>query len=128
LSAAYLADFDSKVEALARVASLGVRDTALVDEARYKIGVIASLEAIHVRLLLALETELKRDPRNYPKVASLLPVSEGLAQGLCADLLRLALVEAAGLSFRGLHSQVRLSAFGQEILRFLRDDDWRLDS
>jgi hypothetical protein len=125
--AAARADSDAKLRGLARAASLGVRDSALVDQARYLVGVIAQLDVIHVRLLVALEAVADRDPKENPKVVDLLGVSEGIAQGLSAELLRLALAEAAGLVFGGLHNQVRLSPFGREVLRFLRDQDWDLD-
>lgn len=117
--AAAQAESDEKLRALAAVAASGIRDEALLDEALYTVGVLKQLDVIHIRLLNALD-----DEDEGVDVANALNVSAGVAEALCADLLRAALVEALGLSFRGVHNQVKLSAFGREALRLLRTGEW----
>jgi hypothetical protein len=41
---------------------------------------------------------------------------------LCADLLRLGLIETGGISFTSTHSSAKLSQYGEEILDYLRED------
>ena len=120
--AAARAEMDAKFQALARVASPGVQDTARVDEARYLVGVVAQLEPIHVRVLHAMEAaDLPRD--KGLNIAQELKISNGLAEAICGDLLRLALIETTGMSFRSLHNSGRLADLGRDILRVLRNPD-----
>jgi hypothetical protein len=62
---------------------------------------------------------------NPPPVSELLGVTPGVGESVAADLLQLAVVETLGMSFRGVHAAVKISVFGREVLRFLRDDDWQ---
>lgn len=118
-AAAAHADTRAKVLTLARIASRGVQDDALLDEARYLIAVIRQLDVIDVRLLVAVdEARLGRDEGLDTQVA--LGVSAGTAESLNAKLLQLAVVESPGMSYRALHSKVRMSALGAEILAYLR--------
>jgi hypothetical protein len=124
ISASAQAELEDHVRGLARVASAGIRDTALLDQAQYMLGLVAQLAALHVQLLTLLEEAFQEDPKQYPQSAQLLGTSEGVGFGLNAELLRLGLVEAGGISFRGLHPQVRIADLGREVLRALQDSDW----
>jgi hypothetical protein len=88
------------------------------------INVLAQLEVIHIRILMALE-ESNPPAEAGVRVADAFDLSPGLAEALCADLLRLALVETPGMSFRGLHNTVRLAPLGREILGLLRRESPR---
>lgn len=104
---------------MANVASRGLIDNAKLDEAAFLIDILREVQIIDVRLLLELEA------RNLPaeagvSTAEVLGVSVGVADSMNAKLLRLAIVETPGMSFTGLHPQVRLSSFGHEVLALLR--------
>ena len=118
-SAAADADTEAKIRTLANVASIGLNDDAKLDEATFLVETIRELHAIDVRLLLALEAA-DLAPDTGLNTAGALGVSRGVAEALNAKLLRLALVETPGMSFRGLHAEVRLSEFGRELLDALR--------
>jgi len=118
-NAAANSDTEAKIRTLAYVASVGLNDDAKLDESMFLIDTIRELEVIDVRLLLALEAA-NLAPESGLKTSEALAVSQGVAESLNAKLLRLALVETPGMSFRGLHSEVRLSQFGREVLVALR--------
>ena len=125
VDAARLARESAKVDALARLAQSGLRDDARLDEAAYMISIVAQLEVIHFRALEAIdalqEPHARRDGVGVD-VAAALNTSKPVAEALCSHLLRLALVEAPGMSFRGLHHEVLISSLGREVLRLLRTD------
>ncbi len=118
-SAAADADTEAKIRTLAHVASMGLNDDAKLDEATFLIDTIRELDVIDVRLLLALEVA-DPAPETGLNTSEALAVSPGVGESLNAKLLRLALVETPGMSFRGLHAEVRLSEFGREVLDALR--------
>lgn len=119
-NAAANADTQAKIRTLAYVASRGLKDDAKLDEMTFLVDTIRELQVIDIRLLLALE-EANLAPETGLNSAEVLGVSSGVAESLNAKLLRLALVETPGMSFRGLHPAVRLSAFGRELLEVLRE-------
>jgi hypothetical protein len=118
-NAAAHADTQAKIRTLAHVASAGLNDDARFDEAMFLIDTLRELDVIDVRLLLALEAA-DPAPETGLRSSHALGVSQGVAESLNAKLLRLALVETPGMSFRGLHAEVRLSGFGREVLEALR--------
>ena len=118
-NAAASADTEAKIRTLAHVASIGLNDDAKLDEAMFLIDNVRELDVIDVRLLLALEAA-DPAPETGLNTSQALAVSLGVAESLNAKLLRLALVETPGMSFRGLHAEVRLSQFGREVLDLLR--------
>ena len=118
-SAATTSETNAKLRALALVASRGILDDAALDEARYLIDVLRQLEVIDVRLLLAIEAQ-HLAPETGLNTSAALGVTPGVAESINAKLLQLAIVEAPGMSFRGLHAEVRLSPFGREMLNTLR--------
>ena len=120
LSAAMNADSIAKVRTLAHVAFRGLTDDAKIDEAIYMVDILRDLQVIDVRLLVALQAA-DLAPETGLKTAEVLGVSVGVAESLNAKLLRLALVETTGMSFRGLYADVRLSPFGHEVLRALQE-------
>jgi hypothetical protein len=120
INAAANADTTAKLRTLAHVASRGLRDDAKLDEAVYLVDILRELQVIDVRLLLALEA-LDLAPENGANTSEVLGVSNGVAESLNAKLLRLAVVETPGMSFRGLYPEVRLSPFGHELLIALRE-------
>ena len=111
------------VDALSRLAQSGLRDDARLDEADFMIGVVAQLEAIHFRALEALEALTEPTDRRDGigvDVSAALNTSTPVAEALCSHLIRLALAETPGMSFRGLQHEVIISPLGLEVLRLLR--------
>lgn len=118
-NAAANSDTTSKIRVLSQVASRGVVDDAALDESRYLIEILKELQVIDIRLLLELEAP-DLPPETGISTAEVLGVSAGVAGSLNAKLLRLVLVETPGMSFTGVHAQVRLSDFGRQVLELLR--------
>lgn len=104
----------------AHVTGRGLTDDAKLDEAVYMVDILGDLQVIDVRLLLALEAG-NLESETGLNTSEVLDVSVGVGESLNAKLLRLAIVETPGMSFRGLHSEVRLSPFGHELLDALRE-------
>lgn len=119
INAAANADTKAKIRALSYVASRGLIDDAKLDEATFLIDILRDLQVIDVRLLLAIEARHLASETGL-NTSEALGVSVGVAESLNAKLLRLAIVETPGMSFRGLHPEVRLSPFGHELLAVLR--------
>lgn len=120
VNAAANADTLGKIRTLATVVHRALADDAKLDEAAYLVDILRDLQVIDIRLLLALESA-DVDREKGVNTASALGVSIGVAESLNAKLLRLAVVETPGMSFRGLHPNVHISPFGREVLSALRD-------
>jgi hypothetical protein len=119
VSAATAAETQAKIRALGQVAARGLADDARLDESAFLISLLREVEVIDVRLLLGIEARGLEDEQGAD-TQEILDVSVGVAEALNAKLLRLALVETPGMSFRGLHKEVRLAPLGGELLALLR--------
>ena len=99
--------------------SVGVLDDARIDEARYLVRALSQIEALHYRALRLLPERVGDDESQFVDLAETLGTGLPLAEAIATDLVRLALAETPGMSFRGITTRLYLAPFGAEVLAYL---------
>jgi hypothetical protein len=116
-------ELNDKIRGLARIAAEGVLDDAALDTSQLRIRALAEMQGLHLRVLLELESAGALGPtKEAVPLTDLLDIDVALATVLCADLLRLGMIETGGISFSGTHSSARLSSYGEQMLDYLREE------
>lgn len=113
-------ELDDKIRALALVASEAVIDDARIDESQHRTKTLSQVGPLHIRMMRVLDERTRQEEGEGVEVADALGISVPLAESIASDLLRLALAESPGMSFRTLHRQLRKSLYGSELLAYLR--------
>lgn len=108
------------IQALAKMVAEGISSPSVDDSMKYLIGVLTQLQPIHISVLLSI-SDVDFPPESGFSLTDQMGLTEGIAQSVAADLIRLGLAESLGMSFTGLHTAVRVSKLGREIIGRLRE-------
>lgn len=110
------------IQALAKMVAEGISSSSVDDSMKYLVGVLTQLQPIHIRVLVSI-SDVKLPTETGFSLTDQMGLTEGIAQAVAGDLIRLGLAESLGMTFTGLHTAVRESKLGREVMDRLRDSD-----
>lgn len=110
------------IRALAAMVAEGISGPSIDDSMKYLVGVMTQLQPIHIRVLVSI-SDVNLPAETGFSLIDQMGLTEGIAQAVAGDLIRLGLAESLGMTFTGLHTSVRESKLGREIMNRLRNTD-----